>query len=280
MNMKSVFEFFDYKAYLKLRLAELPRKGRGERRRLAEALKCNTTYISQVLAGPAHLSPEQTERANRFLNHSKDEGQFFFLLVQHGRAGTPELREFLSQQLGEIQERRNALKNRLKFEKALRSEDQATYYSAWYYTAIHFLISLPQFQTPRALSAHLHLPMTRVLEVLDFLTKKGLASHEGERYVTGQINIHLGTDSPMLSKHHTNWRMQAIADLDRGELDKRHLHYSSIVTISEKDVSIIREALITAIEKVRAVVRESREERLYCYALDFFQVGGLNNLRQ
>jgi uncharacterized protein (TIGR02147 family) len=272
----SLFEFEDYKAYLDAALSQRPHQGRGERTKLAQAAQCNTTYISQVLNGPAHFSLEQAERISIYLGHSSDEGHFFLLLVQLGRAGTDGLRNYFLRQLRTIREQRTLLQNRLEYKKTLSVEDQATYYSAWYYTSVHLLITMPGFQTVPRISRHLGMPAARIREILDFLVRAGLAVQEGERFKTGPVSIHLGADSPMISRHHSNWRAQAALDVDRGAAD-RHLHYSSVVTVAEKDVPQLRSILVNAIEQVRAVVKESKEDRLYCYDLDLFEVGGMRS---
>lgn len=77
----------------------------------------------------------------------------------------------------------------------------------------------------------------------------------------------------MISKHHANWRLQAIQSLEREQPDE--LHYSSAVTISKEHVPEIRKILVGAIEQVRAIVKNSPEKCLYCYSFDLFEVGGL-----
>jgi len=56
--------------------------------------------------------------------------------------------------------------------------------------------------------------------------------------------------------------------LDR--LDKKDLHYSSVITASKADADQIKEIMVRAIESVRAVVKNSPDEEGYCYSLDFF----------
>lgn len=271
--MANLYEFSKYKSYLRSLLSSRPHKGRGERTKLAAAARCNTAYVSQVLNGSGQFSLEQAERISRFLNHSMDEKRYFLLLVELERAGSSELRSYFLEQIQQIHNERQVLKNRLAFKNTLSLEDQTSYYSAWYYTAVHLLITMEEFQTVHRLAQHLNLPISRIQEILDLLVRCGLAIQEGERFRAGTVSIHLGADSPMLSKHHVNWRMQAVNDLDRGNRTNS-LHYSSVVTVAEGDIPKVREILLSAIEQVRSIIRESKEDRLYCYTLDLFEVGG------
>lgn len=266
--MNSIFEYSDYKAYLRDWLERPGGSSRGERTRLAEAVRCHNGYVSQVLNGAAHFSLEQAEAINHHLGHGKDQGGYFLLLVQAARAGTPGLRAHFTEQMKALVEKQFVLKDRLKFQKTLTREDQATFYSSWHYGAIHVLVSVPGCHTEKGISDYLGLPLTKVTAVLDFLTSVGLIARKDGRYEIGARHIHLENDSPMISKHHTNWRLQAIHSLDRAR--QGDLHYSSVITASHEDSVRIREILVRAIEEVRGVVRQSRDEGAFSYAIDFF----------
>lgn len=265
--LSSLFDHRDYKEYLRVRVAE---RGRGEKSRLAEALRCHLAYISQVMAGNAQFSLEQADALNSYLGHSEDEAEFFLLLVSQARAGTASLRKVYDARIRRTLHDRTMLENRLKNKKVLSPESQAPYYSAWYFAAIHVLISIPGFQTKEEIARHLRLPMTIVNQVMTFLVETGLVAVEDGNYRTGQFAIHLQNDSPWIARHHANWRMQAIQSADRPDPGK--LHYTSVVSMSPDDAPAIRKIMIEAIEKVRAVVRQSPEKSVYCYTLDLFPV--------
>jgi uncharacterized protein (TIGR02147 family) len=264
----SVFEYTSYKAYLLAWIESRPQNGRGERSRLAETLRCQLAYVSQVLNGPAHFSFEQAEALNQLLNHTEDEADFFQLLVQLERAGTPALKSRIQRKIKKILNDRLILRNRLEFEKTLSREDQAIYYSSWFYAGIHIAVAIPTLQTREALVRALGLPVARVAQVLEFLVSRGLIEESKGRYSTGDTRIHLESDSPMIAKHHVNWRMQAVQSIEKEKPNE--LHYSSVITASEYDIPRIREALVQAIEEIRKIVKPSKDETLYCYTLDLF----------
>ena len=249
---KTLFEYRDYRRYLQDRVDERPR---GERSRLAQHLRCHLTYVSQVLGGTAHLSPEQSQLLNRYYDHSEEEGDFFLNLVLHARAGTRELAAYYLQKIEKTIEQRLILKNRLQYKKTLTLVDQATYYSAWHYTAVHFALTIPLLQKRETIARYLGLSISRVGEALDFLVSVGIAHEENGLYQTGTTSIHLGNDSPMLPKHHANWKVQGLRSLDLPEGDD--FHYTSVVTLSKKDLVKIKSLLVSAIEQIRPVIRES-----------------------
>ena len=86
--MTSLLEYRNYKLLLNDLIDTYPASGRGVRRRLAEAIRCQVAYVSHVLSGNYHFSAEQTEAASGFFGFSKDESEYVVLLVAHNRAGT------------------------------------------------------------------------------------------------------------------------------------------------------------------------------------------------
>lgn len=261
---RSIFDFRSYKDFL----SEVSRGERGSRSRLAEAMNCHSAYVSQVLNGNAHLSLEQGEQVSRFLGLNKEEAHFFLLLVQYDRAGTAPLKSYFDVQIKEAVKKQLILKDRLVFKRSLSREDQAIFYSSWYFGAVHVLVSVAGCNTERGIAKYLNLPVAKVSEILNFLLSVGLIEKEEGKYQIGTSHIHLEHDSPMIAKHHANWRMRAIQAFD--EVNVNDLHYSSVITCSAEDSIKIKAALVRAIEEVRAIVRPSTDEGAFVYCLDFF----------
>jgi uncharacterized protein (TIGR02147 family) len=266
---KSLFEFDDYKKYL-VYILQTKGSSRGLRSRLAVHLRCQTAYISQALNGRVHFSLEHAIRISDFLGHSEEEGTFFMLLVHLGRAGSTTLKDYYHKQIDLILKRRQIIRERIHVKNVLSTETQTIYYSSWYYAAIHILISIPRFQTKAAIAEALKLPISTVSDGIEFLVSSGLAIFCSGKYKIGASRIHLGQDSPLISKHHINWKMRAIHALDVPA--NQDLHYSSVISLSDNDSSKIRSILLNAIEKTEPILKESNEENAYCLALDFFQI--------
>jgi uncharacterized protein (TIGR02147 family) len=270
MKTVSVFDFGEYKAFIKAWIAERPLRGRGEKARIAKAMRCHSAYVSQVLERSAQLSLEQAAALAEYMGLGEQEGRFLLLLVQSARAGSKQLRKLFDRQIQEVLEARTLLRNRMEESKTIEAKDQATYYSSYLYAAVHMAISLPGFQTKQELASWLTVPQTRIAEVLTFLAQVGLAIEEGGRYRPGQASIYLPENSPLISKHHGNWRNRAVHSMDVPQL--HDLHYSSVATLNSKDLPKIRAILVKAIEEVRAVIRASTDEdTVFCYDLDLFR---------
>jgi uncharacterized protein (TIGR02147 family) len=269
--MIDLFEFEDYKSFLNEKLDDLDKGGRGSRARMSRFIGCQTAYTAQVLRGSAHLSLEQAEAINEFLGHTEDQGAYFLLLIQWQKAGTQKLRMRFRKQLDDLRKSRAVLKNRLEVPAHLTEHYQMTYYSSWIFGAIHALVSIPGFQDAEKIGERLGLEVRQVSEALDFLFQARVLekTKKGEIKIgTGQI--HLGTDSPLVRKHHLNWRLQAMMAIEKNLHEG--LHYSSVVSISKKDRQLIHQKLIEYLKELKAIVRDSKEEELCSLSFDFFEL--------
>lgn len=270
--MKNLYEFNSYKEYLQDYIENRAGGGRGMKSRLAQVAGCQPAYVTQVLGGAANLSLEQGEAISRFLNHSEAEKHYFLLLIQWERAGTVGLTAHLRGQIEEEQRSKRHLARRLKEVPSLDEQFRRIYYGRWDYAAIHVLLTVRSCRTPERIASRLRLPLERVVNVLEFLDLCGLATKKGTQYEVGSGRIHLPDDAPEIARHHTNWRLQAIAGVERsrGLPVDEHAHYSSVVTLSKADVKKVRETLLTAIQQSKKVIKESPPEELYGLNLDLF----------
>lgn len=270
MQNKDIFDFRDYKTYLKYVADGKPRGGRGFRAEIARAARCQTAYVSQVLNSGAHFGLEQAYALNHLLLHGHEEAHYFILLVQYARAGTQELKDYFLELMGDALQRKLNLKERFKIKETLSFEDRAHYYSEWYFAAIHILLTIPRCRNPIEISKYLNFPLLKVERILKFLVKAGLAIEEKSGYNIGTTRIHLGKDSPLISKHHINWRHKSIQSLEK-EIEN-NLHYTSIVSVSRQDALLIKSRVIKEIDAFNSIVKDSKEEELFCFALDFFSM--------
>ncbi|MBX9768740.1 MAG: DUF4423 domain-containing protein [Bdellovibrionales bacterium] len=273
-----IFDFDDYKQYLTSVVETQPQAGHGFKSKLAKAAHCQLPYVSRVLRGDADFSMDQADALSRYLGHLPDEKHFFLLLVQRARAGSPSLKNYFTEQIEAIRERRLDLSERFRVPKGLTGENQAIYYSHWYYAAIHILVSIGNFQTKENVAKKLGLQLTVAAQALDFLVQQGLIIKKGDRYSMGVARIHVGAKSPFVLKHHQNWRVQSLISLDRqADSEGNDLHYSSIVSLSREDFLRIKEQLIEEIESCNQVIADSKEEILCCLLTDFFEIGQVPN---
>lgn len=268
MIMKELFEFNNYQLYLKYQLERQGKGRRGLKSQFAEAVKCNPAYVTRLLEGTALLSLEQGLRANIFLGHTAEEGEFFLALIGLARAGSTELKDYFKKRLESLREQRSQLSKRIKATESLPEVIQGKYYSLWLYAAVDIATSIPSLQTVQALSEYFEIPLAEVTSILSFLEEAGMVHYEEGLWKNTNRSIYLSPDSPHLRKHHLNWRLKAMQLIER--VQTKNLHYSSVVSISHKEFENLKQHFIQSVIKAREIVKDSPNEVVAGYNIDCF----------
>ncbi|MEO0336310.1 MAG: TIGR02147 family protein, partial [Pseudomonadota bacterium] len=262
-----IFEFLHYRDYLKSKLGGKGTRT-GQRKVLSEHLKVHTTLISQIVLGKAELSLEQAEGTNAFFGHSQDESEYFILLVLKARAGTKALESRWQTKIQEMRSRYLNIGKRIEPEAEIDPRDQAQFYSSYLYSALHVLVSIPEFQNAESLAKLLNRSPNEINEKLDFLKRLGLVVEDKGQLNYGPQHIHLSSDSFLIHQHHNNWRLRAMHSIENPV--KNDLHYSAALTLSQEDAYKIKDSMIQNLQDNIKVISKSKEEVAYVYCMDFF----------
>jgi uncharacterized protein (TIGR02147 family) len=264
---RSAISYNDYKNLLNDLVTSHPR---GTKRQLAAFCKCQESYMSSVLNGSKHLNNEQLEAACRFFHLTDAETQFALLLLQENRSCTAHLKSQLKKMIEKQRKEHTRLQDVLDIKKTLASEDQARYYSSWYYAAVHMLLLIEDYRRPDKIATKLGLQITLVIDILQFLVSIGAASKRLDSYFAIQPQLHLDGTSPLIQNHHRNWRLKTIQSL---EIKQEHdLHYSGVVTISSDDFQKVRDLISLSLKNSVEVIRKSKDERLAAICLDLYML--------
>ncbi len=264
------FEFIEYKTLVNSWIARQPKAGRGQFRRIALHLEVNPVLISQIFRGPKNLTIEQAFALAEYLNASDLERDYFLLLVQNVRAGTPKLRQHFAECLKELRERSRELKNRVIKKIELTEEDKAIFYSDWLFSAIRIASSIPEYQSVEAIAKRFDVPKTLVQNIADFLVSRGLCAAKEGRLEVGPSHTHLGSDSLLIKNRQCQWRMKGIQRMD--QKSKEDLFYTGPMALSRSDVEKVRGLLSATIQQVVRAIETSPSEELACLNVDWFKI--------
>ncbi len=267
-----IYHYQDYVEFLVDWIQSRPRKGRGIQAKMAEFVGCYPVHINRVLKRSAHLTMEQTARLINYMEMGDLEGQYFFHLVEMGRARNNELREFLRNRLAEIKGKWEISQFEHKGERlGLTREDYEIYYESWLFEAIDKLVSIPKYQKVGPICDYLNLSKGEVLRVLNFLIEKGLIKKEGDRYIRDlTVTVNLPPAEIFWKKHHTQWRHKAISSFDHEK--ENNLSINVLTSLSEEDVPRLIKFLHEKAEEMLKIIEKSPREELRCICIDFFKV--------
>lgn len=267
--MESLFNFTDYRAYLTARIKAYPKNGYGVLGKLAEFIGVHPSLLSQIFKGEKSLTQDQAIAAAEFFGLTEIECEYFLLLVQIDRAGTPKLKSHLEKKLREAKEKASRLVNRLSAQRVLSEESKGIFYSNWIYTACRQLTAIDEFRTPETIAERLNLPLKDVRKVLEFLINEGLCVEENGTYRIGPKSTHLPDTSPWVTVHHRNWRQRAMEQMGQESPDS--LYFTCPLTLSKEDIPKVRELIVKFIDEVYKVVDPSPSEELCCLNIDWFR---------
>lgn len=265
-----IFEYKDYRKYLVGRISQMPNGGRGEHSKIAVHLHVHTSLVSQVFRGDKDFTLEQACLLAEFLGLNDLETEYFTGLVELARAGSRKWARLIEKRLDELRMRAAQVAARLPTSKALPESEKSTFYSQWYYSGIRLLTSIEKYQNIDAIAERTQLPKNVVGKVLDFLISSGLIVERNSRLAMGPARTHVPADSPLVARHHSNWRLKALEYLPT--LQERDLFFTSPMTVSRRDRDRIRELLGDLIESIAQIVDKSDPEILTCLNIDCVEI--------
>jgi uncharacterized protein (TIGR02147 family) len=267
----SVFEAPDYKAFLQGWIKERPKGGRGESRRMAEQLGVSTTLVSQVINGEKHFTMETASDLCDHMRLSERETDHFMLLVDLARAGSEGLRRRLRRRVDQSRMTARKLSERVEKDRDLTNEQSSIYYSHWVYTGVTNLMAVESHLTIDQLAERLQAPAHLIGRVMAFLLESGILINKNGTYEVGVKLTHIGADSPLVVKHHQNWRLRGFDRMPYAHESKTDLFYTAPMSLSQEVAEKIRADLPAYIERiVNKWVGPSTSEVVRCLNIDWF----------
>ncbi len=266
-----IYEFTDYKKFVRNWLDEQPKRGHGVYVKMAEALGISAVMVSQVFSGPKNLSLEHAYLLAEFLSLNLQERNYLLLLVNFERAGSQKLREHFKSEIKQIQKQKTEdLKEIVGQDIALSDADKAEFYSSWLYSAIRLQTSIEGFQSVESLAQRFQLPREEILKKLQFLVERKLCIQTSEGYRMGPQRTHLEAGSPYIRSRQVSWRVKGF---EKMELPKSsQLFYTAPMSISEEQYGELRKRLTEVIAELGAKVTQNKPEKLACLNIDLFDL--------
>jgi hypothetical protein len=108
------------------------------------------------------------------------------------------------------------------------------------------------------------------MEIMQFLLKANLCLEENGRYKISARSTFVSKGSPHVLKHHSNWRIKAI---QKGEtLSAQEMMFTSQISISKKDFTLVREKVAQFLKELEATVGETIAEDVANLNIDWFWI--------
>jgi uncharacterized protein (TIGR02147 family) len=268
----NVFEYSDVKSFLKAYIANLPKRGRGQIKRIATHLNVSSTLISQILSGQKSLTLDQAHTLTIYLGLVDVEADYFMALSQYERAGPAGFKKYWSKKISELGSQSLKLSNRIQREGHILTEtERSIYYSSHLYAAVRLYASVgDKGHTLQNLAERFELPLLRCAEILKFLVQTDFCHERNGLFFMGRQSTHLEKGSPHLLRFQADWRLKAIQSAE--SLTDEELMFTGPVSLSKSDFKMLREQLVQTIKSFLETVHASPAEEIACLNVDWIWI--------
>lgn len=266
--MPNIFEFTDYRKYLKAYFDERKAKDpKFSHRFLARQLDLATSnFILLVMQGKRRLNSSLCFRISEVIGHNAKEAVYFETMVQYGDAkATKEKDTYFNRMM--------ALRKDLKIGRI--EESQFDYYSNWYNPVIRELVTQPDFsgnmeELGRMVSPSLTQAQAR--KAVELLLKLGLIRKNGGKYE--QATELIATDPEISSVGVRNFHKEmgrlGIEALERIPKEERNIS-SCTLALTEEQFRILSRR-IEEFRNEALGLADEQGRRVYQFNLQLFPV--------
>ena len=266
--MVVIYEFEDYKIYVKNVISEMPKKGRGQYKLLGEYLNVGSVVISQIFNSDKDLSNEQAFLTAEFLGLNELAREYFLILVRYSRASHFKLKDYHLAQILELKKKAQELSTRMKKNNVLSDEVKQIFYSDWSYSAISLCTCIDKIKTVQDIAEYLKLDIVEVKGKLNFLESHNIVIRTKDSFKLGTGTTYLDKKSPLLNTHRKNWRIKAMEDLSR----ENSLFLVAPLCLSKRLKEKLNTGILDLLNEVLEEVSKEDAEELVCLNIDLFSV--------
>lgn len=188
-GMKRLFEYFDYRAYLKDYYEEKKKANRNfSHRYIASKVGFDSGYFTKIIQGTRHISVPMAEKFAAFLHLNFKEAEYFKTLVLFGKAETHSEKKALVEKLLTFQNS--------KVQTIAVSQYQV--FDTWYYLAVREALDCFEFKGDyEELARRIDPPITeaqarkavQILEKVGFIKKSGKGFVKTEPLLRTEKNL-------------------------------------------------------------------------------------------
>ena len=110
--------------------------------------------------------------------------------------------------------------------------------------------------------------VNQVQKILEFLIRTKLVIEKKDTLQLGPARTHIPAESPLVIRHHQNWRLRALDKMLEG--DESHLFFTAPMSLSQEVAYKIRQRLPNLIKEISDEVAPSSPEEVRCLNIDWF----------
>ncbi|MBT8495175.1 MAG: TIGR02147 family protein [Rhodothermales bacterium] len=239
--LPDIFEYLDYREYLRDAYAALKasRRGFSYRAFAQKAGVGSPNFLKRIIDGDRNLTPTSLEKVAKALELSTRETEFFRDLVSFTQASSSADKNASFRKLGKHRKHRRVRK---------LERDMFDYLSRWYYPAIRELVTCEGFQDdPKWIANHVRPAITvaQARKAVDALLKLGLLVRDDDgRLQQGEALLSTGPEVRSLAIRNFHKQMigRALDAIEDVPLEEREIS-GTTVALTEEGFRLFKERI-------------------------------------
>jgi uncharacterized protein (TIGR02147 family) len=242
--------------------------------KLSRVIGVQKTFLSKVMSGGSQLSADQVYLLADFFELTKEEHDYFMLLIECERTGLAKRRQALEKKIGALQAAHRNTKQSLKAKSSDESisDSRAEYYLDPFMTIAHLFLTLPAYAgDAKKVAQKLRLTDAHASKIFLGLERMGLIQRLSKDgfYRVIEDHIHLTSDSLLITPYHALFRMASLQELMRAAPDERFA-FSVTFSADEKTKKLVHEAFLKFLREIEPAVKAAPSEEVYQLNFDLF----------
>lgn len=264
--MREVFEFLDYRDYLK----EFYRVNKKKHsffsyKFIGDRVGMDPSYFAKILIKSLHISDQTIPHFIKLLKLSGNEAEYFEVLVHFGKSKTEKKSKLYFEKLIALR----------KFTSYRIEEYQYTYYSKWYYSAIRSLLGFIKFTGNYKDLASLLTPAISVKqakEAIALLLKLNMISVKDAEYTLTHDHVSTGKEFNRIAieGHQKSVIQLALDSMSAHSQDERNFG-TLTMAIDKNGFNHLEQMMRDLRESIQKYVNEvEAPDRVYQLNMQFF----------
>jgi len=259
----SVFGYFDYREYFEdvYKHLKSTRIGFSYRSFSRDAGIPNHNYLVRVIKRQRNFTLRYASNISRFMNHSKQEGEYFRILVQFNNEKKTKNKELLL---------RNLLTLRYSIGVHILDDKKLKFLEKWYYPVIRELAVILDFKEDYNLLARKCIPRispAQAAGAIKYLTENGFLERQSSgKYIP--INQAVSTepevDSAIIPKYHKTTILQCAEAVET--IKKEDRSFSSLtLRVSQQTYEEMKREIESFRRRLLAMATDSKDPEMVCF---------------
>ena len=268
----NIFNELDYREVLRKTMEERKKIDSSiTYQKLAQYMRIQKAYLSQVIKGARNLSQDQLFLALNFLNFSSEEKNYLFLLLELAKCGLKEREKELLKEIKIWQKEKKKTAQYIDVkELSDHNFNRQDYFLDPFNQIIHTALYIEEFRNdPLSLAKKLFIPKKRISTYLKNLERMNIIKVTSQGIELMDVELHLPKDSPIFDSYKSQCYTNTMNRLKQIEESKTY-NFTVVFSATDEIRQEINENFMKFLVKTKKLVADCKPDEVMQMNFDLF----------